>query len=101
MFGGVLGACSTCLRLLSRVTSPGTTVNIWIFSFIHLCFSSLFILSAVFISLWMWLNLIFHWSENKISYFGVVYKYLSVGMAVAVIKEFFIILYIYIFTNFL
>ena len=36
----------------------------------------------------------FHWSENKISYFGVVYKFLSMGMKLAVIKELFIILYI-------
>ena len=36
----------------------------------------------------------FHWSENKISYFGVVYKFLSMGMELAVIKELFIILYI-------
>ena len=58
-------------------------------------FSSLFILCAVFISLWVGLGLIFCWSENKISYFGVVYKFLSVGMELAVIKELFIILYIY------
>ena len=38
--------------------------------------------------------LIFRWSENKIFYLGVVYKFLSVGMELAVIKELFIILYI-------
>ena len=98
----MLGACSTCVRLQFRVTSCGTTVNIWmIFSFIHLFFFSLFILSAVFISVWVGLSLICHWSEKKISYFGVVYKYLSVGMAVVVIKEFFIILYIFLFIIYL
>ena len=47
------------------------------------------------------LGLIFCWWENKFSYFGVVYKYLSVGMEMAVIKELFIILYIsdMFFTN--
>ena len=43
----------------------------------------------------MGLGLIFRWSENKISYFGVVYKYVKVGMEVTVVKEIFIILYIY------
>ena len=57
-------------------------------------FSSLFILHAVFISLCVGLGLIIRCSENKISYFGVVYKCLSVGMELAVIKELFIILYI-------
>ena len=38
------------------------------------------------------LGLIFRWSENKISYLGVIYKFLSVELAV--IKELFIILYI-------
>ena len=54
--------------------------------------SSLFILRAVFISLYVGLGLIFHWSKIKISYFGVVYKFLSVGMELAVSKEIFIIL---------
>ena len=54
-------------------------------------FPSLFILCAVIISLgWG----IFCWSETKISYFGVVYKFLSVGIELAVIKELFIISYI-------
>ena len=52
-------------------------------------------LCAVFISLRVGLRLILHWSETKISYFGVVYKPLSVDMELAVIKELFIILYIY------
>ena len=38
------------------------------------------------------LGLIFRWLENKISYLGVIYKFLSVELAV--IKELFIILYI-------
>ena len=42
----------------------------------------------------MGLGLIFRWSENKISYLGVVYKYVKVGMEVTVVKEIFI-LYIY------
>ena len=54
-------------------------------------FSSLFILSAVFISLWVGLGSIFCLLKNKISYFGVLYKYLNVGMEVAVIKELFIL----------
>ena len=58
-------------------------------------FPSLFILCAVFILLPVGLGLIFHWLETKISYFGDVYKFLSVGMELAVIKELFIILYIY------
>ena len=58
-------------------------------------FPSLFILCAVLISLQVGLGLIFCWSETKISYFGVVYEFLSVGMDLAVIKELFIILYIY------
>ena len=57
-------------------------------------FFSLFILCAVFISLRVGLGLILRWSENKISYFGVVYKFLSVGMELTVIKELFIISYI-------
>ena len=36
----------------------------------------------------------FRWSEIKISYFGVVYKHLSVGMELVVVKDLFIILYI-------
>ena len=47
-----------------------------------------------FISLWMGLGLMFRWSESKISYLGVVYKFLNVGMDLVVIKELFIILYI-------
>ena len=58
-------------------------------------FFPLFFLCAVFISLRVGLGLILRWSETKISYFGVVYKLLSVGMELAVIKELFIILYIY------
>ena len=50
-------------------------------------FASLFILCAVFISLRVGLGLIFRWSEIKISYFGVVYKFLSVGMELVVIKN--------------
>ena len=54
----------------------------------------LFILCAVFISLRVGLGLIFRSSEIKISYFGVVYKFLSVGIELVVIKDLFIILYI-------
>ena len=148
----MLGTCNTCVRLHSRVTSSGATVNSWMiffsFYFLLILFSiffylylfiylfifsflsfaclfclllfcgcwfyyffllayfllgafkfvffspSLFILCAVFISLWVGLGLIFRWSENKISYFGVVYKFLSVGMELAVNKELFIILHI-------
>ena len=57
-------------------------------------FPSFIILRAVFTSLRVGLGLIFCWSEIKIFYFGVVYKFLSVGMELAVIKELFIILYI-------
>ena len=66
-------------------------------------FPPLFILCAVSISLQVGLGLIFHWLETKISYFGVVNKFLSVGMELAVIKELFIILcfdYTYFLTNF-
>ena len=144
----MLGACNTCVRLQSKVTSSETTVNSWmiylfiylfiylLFLFIYLffpfspllvCFAcfcfvaidfvfifywpifccvllnllffffsflSLFILHAVFISLCVGLGLIFHCSENKIPYFGVLYKFLSMGMELTVIKELFIILYI-------
>ena len=55
---------------------------------------SLFILCAGFISLLVGLGLIFRWSETKISYFGVIYNFLRVGMELAVIKELFMILYI-------
>ena len=122
----MLGTCNTCIRLQSRVTSSGATVNSWmiylfIFSFLSfvclfclflfvavdsvfifcwpifccvvlsLSFLFLFILSAVFISLWVGLDLNFCWSENKISYFGAAYKYLSRGIELAVIKELFIL----------
>ena len=150
----MLGTCNTCVRLQSRVTSSGATVNSWmifiylfiyfhfilflciylllylfIFSFLSfvclfclflfcgcwfcfyfllvyflLCafkfvffffsFPSLFILRSVFILLCVGLGLIFRCLENKISYLGVVYKFLSMGMELAVIKELFIILYI-------
>ena len=64
------------------------------FKFIFI-FPSFFILCAVFISLRVRLGLFFHWSETRISYFGVVYKkFLSVGMEWAVINKLFIILYI-------
>ena len=64
----------------------------WSFFFL---FPSLLILCAVFISLQVGLGLIFCWLEIKISYFGVVYQFLSVGMELVVIKVFlFIILYI-------
>ena len=43
------------------------------FKFIFI-FPSLFILCAVFISLWVGLGLFFRWLETKISYFEVVYK---------------------------
>ena len=33
--------------------------------------------------MWVGLGLIFHWSENKFSYFGIAYKYLRVGIEVA------------------
>ena len=55
---------------------------------------SLLILCAGFISLLVGLGLIFRWSETKISYFGVIYNFLRVGMELAVIKELFMILYI-------
>ena len=64
-----------------------------IFVFFVFC-PSLFILCAVFISLRVGLALIFRWSEIKISYFGVVYKFLSVGMELVVVKDLFIVLYI-------
>ena len=58
---------------------------------------SLFILCAAFISLQVGLGLIFRWSEIRISYFGVVYKCLSVGMELVVVKDIFIILYILLY----
>ena len=61
---------------------------------VFLFFPSLFILCAVFISLRVGLGLIFCWSEIKIPYFGVVYKFLSKGMELVVVKDLFIILYI-------
>ena len=135
----MLGTCNACVRLHSRVTSSGTTVNSWIIFFIYcliylfifsflsfICLFCLFLfcgcwfcfyfcwpfycclllsfsflplyLSAVFISVWVELGLIFHWSENRISYFRVIYKYLSMGMELGVIKELCIILYIYLFS---
>ena len=144
----MLGACNTCVRLQSKVTSSETTVNSWmiylfiylfiylLFLFIYLffpfspllvCFACfcfvavdfvfifywpifycvllnlsflffsfpfLFISRAVLIKFCVALGLIFRQSENKISYFWVVYKFLSVGMELAVIKELFIVLYI-------
>ena len=60
-----------------------------------LFFFSLFILGTIFISLWVGLGLIFCWSENKICYFAVVWKYLRVGMELAVIKELFTTLSMY------
>ena len=141
----MLGTCNTCVRLQSRVTSSGATVNSWmifiylfiyfhfilflciylllylfIFSFLSfVCLFCLFLFCgcwfcfyfllayfllcafnfvfffwhAGFISLWVGFGLIFRWFENKISYLGV-YKFLSVGMELVVIKELFIILYI-------
>ena len=62
--------------------------------FVVVCFPYLFILSAVLISTQVGLGFIFRWLENKISSFGVVRKYLSADMEVAVIKELFIFFYI-------
>ena len=62
-----------------------------------LFFPSLFILWAVFISLRVGLGLTFCWLKIKIFYIGVVYKFLSVGMELAVIKDLFNILYTYIY----
>ena len=62
-----------------------------------LFFPSLFILWAVFISLRVGLGLTFCWLKIKIFYIGAVYKFLSVGMELAVIKDLFIILYTYIY----
>ena len=126
----MLGSCKTCVRLQYRVTSFGATVNSWmiffsfylviyfflsllcLFLFCGLCafkFHLFIFLSAVFISLSLGLGLIFSWSENKISYFGVVYKFLSVGMELAKLKNYllfcifniYIYIYIYILTNLL
>ena len=58
-----------------------------------------------FISLWVRLGLIFRWSENKISYLGAVYKFLNVGMDLAVLKNYYLFcifnIQIYILTNLL
>ena len=138
----MLGACNTCVRLQSRVTSSGATVNSWM-NFIHLfiyficflflcihlliyfffpfspllvcfacfcfvavdfefiCYSPNILVCTFIIIIVLTCSfhfvvgvLIFCWSENKIFYLGVVYKFLSVGMELAVIKELFIILYI-------
>ena len=76
------------------VVVGGVCVCLCTFKFIFI-FPSFFILCAVFISLRVRLGLFFHWSETRISYFGVVYKkILSVGMEWAVINKLFIILYI-------
>ena len=151
----MLGACNTCVRLQSRATSSGATVNSWmnflfIWIFIYLFFNFIFmylfsylfiyfVLSllvffllvfflwllnlflfvidlfllllllwafkfviffwhAGFISLWVGLGLIFHWSENKIFYLGAGYKFLRVGMELAVKNQLlFCILNIYIY----
>ena len=61
------------------------------FVFFFFSFPSLFILLSVFILLCVGLGLIFRCLENKISYLGVVYKFLSMGMELAVIKELFIL----------
>ena len=65
------------------------------FKFVFLLLLFFFILSAIFISLWVGLGLIFCWSENKICYFAVVCKYLRVGMELAIIIELFTILSMY------
>ena len=152
----MLGACNTCVRLQSRATSSGATVNSWMnflficlfiyFLILFLCiylviylfilsFLSLFFLlgfflwllnlflfvidlfllllllwafkfviffwHAGFISLWVGLGLIFHWSENKIFYLGAGYKFLRVGMELAVKNQLlFCILNIYIYIFF-
>ena len=57
------------------------------FVFFFFSFPSLFILRSVFNSLCVGLGLIFCCSENKISYFRVVYKFLSMGMELPVIKK--------------
>ena len=58
-----------------------------------------------FIWLWVGLGLIFRWSENKISYLGAVYKFLNVGMDLAVLKNYYLFcifnIQIYILTNLL
>ena len=154
----MLGACNTCVRLQSRATSSGATVNSWM-NFLFIClfiylffnfifmylFSYLFIYfvlsllvffclfffcgcwicfyllltcfccccccellsllfffwHAGFISLWVGLGLIFHWSENKIFYLGAGYKFLRVGMELAVKNQLlFCILNIYIYIFF-
>ena len=71
------------------------------FVFFFFSFPSLFILRSVFILLCVGLGLIFRCLENKISYLGVVYKFLSMGMELAVIKKLFIVLYIFFLTNLL
>ena len=151
----MLGACNTCVRLQSRATSSGATVNSWmnflfvylfiyflilflciylviylfILSFLSLFFFACFFLwllnlflfvidlfllllllwafkfviffwHAGFISLWVGLGLIFHWSENKIFYLGAGYKFLRVGMELAVKNQLLFCtlnIYIYIF----
>ena len=83
-----------CVRVCAFKFILCVYVCVCAFKFI-LIFPSLFILCAVFISLWVGLGLFFRWLETKISYFEVVYKkILSVCMEWAVINELFIILYI-------
>ena len=82
--------CWLCFYFLLVYFLFFVVVCFYVFFFFFFC--SLFILSAVLISLSVGLGLIFRWSENKTSYFGVVYKYLRVGMEVTVIKEIFIIM---------
>ena len=92
IFSFLLFACFFCLFVLWLL----------IFLFFIGLFCSCVLLSLFsfsfwhgdFISLWVGLGLIFHWSENKISYLGALYKFLNVGIDFAVIIELFIILYI-------
>ena len=86
---GVFFCCCCCCWLSSfSVFFSGVCVCVCVHAFKFIFyFPSLFILCAVFISLRVGLGLIFCWSETKISYFGVVYKFLSVGMELVVIKN--------------
>ena len=75
-------------------------IYLFIFSFLSFaCLFSMFVLPVFFfvtvdfvfifywlLFCWVGLGLISPWSENKISYFGVAYKFLSVGLEVTVIK---------------
>ena len=117
----MLGVCNTCVRLQSRVTSSGATVNSWMILFyfswlllmLLLLFVCFFFLFFLFLFVWfvflasvgLFVDVCFQvcvvvvialacWSVNYCFYFGIVYKFVVSHGSLAVIRELFIILYI-------